>query len=184
MSEAAEWSVAGKYHFRKLRPEYLKRQSRKKRIRTQPACKILLRWISSSELNYPNDCETVLQPCKHSCSRFSAYFRVKAEKALDALFAFCTFRVSHHHRGGRVVAEDTLKKTFLCSCCSEISILAAEKTEDIGELCTCGNLPHTCQEGQHTHGKQKLLYLSYTQTRVMLPHSTTTEPTKRPQHCV
>lgn len=99
---------------------------------------------------------------------FSAYFRVKAEKALDALL------VSHHHRGGRVVAEDTLKKMFLCNCCSEISILAAEKTQAIGELCTCGNLPHTCQEGQHTHGKQKLLYLSYTQKRVMLPHSATT----------
>lgn len=67
------------------------------------------------------------------------------------------FSVAHHHRRGHVEAEDTLKTKLLCNCRREISLFAAEGTQVIEGLCTCANLPDTCQKEQHTQVEQKVL---------------------------
>ena len=133
-------------------------------------------WISSSELNNPSDCENVLQPCKHSCSTLSLHWSSAA-----ALHLISEAKHSLHYLYIHIITEVSscdrsyfIMMVFLCDFSSGISILAAEKTQAAGELCTCANLPHTCQEGQHAHSKQKLLYLSCTKTDVMLQMCTTT----------
>lgn len=64
--------------FRKLMPLYLQRQSRWDSSDTEEegptsghvlSAKLLFKCISGFKLNYPNDCETVLQPRRHSWRR-------------------------------------------------------------------------------------------------------------------
>lgn len=170
---------AGKYHFRKLRPEYLQRQSRwdssdikQKRRHMDAAC---LPASVGLNLNNPNDNENILRPCEHSCTVLCLHlqlsytsFQGQTRRSASCTFATCA---PCQGRGG-----SSSKGVCLCNGCSEISIVAAggKKTQPAGERCTCGNVPYACQEGQHAQSKQKILDLSHTKMYAALPHSATT----------
>lgn len=88
-----------------------------------PACELLLSWTSSSELNSPKYCETVLQPRKHSrrllCPRLQPSHTSFQGQSRGS--ASCSSS-PHHHRGW----SSSRRSYFWC--------------ERVGKTCSCATV--------------------------------------------
>lgn len=157
-------------HFRTVTTEYFRGRAdgppqllnRRRGSWTWPVCKRLL--ISGSELNYPNDCVYVLQPCKHSCAVPCFHWCSCCSPEVQGQSRESTSRIFKTRSSFTAKKLVLMQKSLEAHCCellqrNRVLRRRGGKTSSKRSVQrgTCGNLPHTCQEGQHTRCRQKLL---------------------------